>query len=58
MKYDINIMPEAIQRIEAQARYIAIEKSEPQNAEAWLEAVYDAIAGDKTGTRGHETGVP
>ena len=44
MKFDINIMPEAIEKIEAQARYIAIEKSEPQNAEAWLEAVYDAIA--------------
>lgn len=30
MKFDINMMPEAIEKIEAQARYIAIEKSEPQ----------------------------
>jgi plasmid stabilization system protein ParE len=44
MKFDIEILPEATERIEAQARFIAEEKLEPQSATVWLAEVNDAIA--------------
>ena len=43
MKFEIEISPEAIKSIEAQARFIAEEQLEPQSAEIWLAEVYDAI---------------
>ena len=44
MRFTIEIVPEASKNIEAQARFIAEEKSEPQSAATWLAEVYDAIA--------------
>ena len=44
MKFEVEIVPEALERIEAQVRFIAEEKSEPQSAAIWLAEVFDAIA--------------
>ena len=44
MKYRVNVSAEAKALISAQAHYIAVENSEPQNAAAWLQRVDMAIA--------------
>ena len=44
MNFSIEVFPEASAKIQHQAHFIAVEKSEPQSAEIWLAEVYDAIA--------------
>lgn len=44
MKYDVIVSDEAKRLIEKQVHFIAVEKSEPQNAAAWAYDVDSAIA--------------
>lgn len=42
-RYEVKLTDVALVAISQQARYIAAEQQQPQNAERWLQGVWDAV---------------